>query len=324
MKIDCFSIFSKMKKLNFVILGIGIFVLFSFQSVFAKIDLSIGASDVVFSKAEPIEGEEIRIFARVFNLGDKDVYGQVLFLNNGQKLTEPQPISIRTNTYDDVFIDWIVEQGTYEIEVKIVETNPIDENIENNSVIKQDFFVDTDTDKDGIGDFYDPDDDNDGLFDDTEVIWGTNPLVADTDNDGVIDGEDVFPLDSNETKDSDQDGIGNNADEDDDNDGLKDEEELWIHETNPLVIDTDKDELSDKEEVQLGTNPLKADTDEDGVIDSKDFFPLDPNRAQASIFESIQGFFENKKLPPTKISLLVGITLFVLLLLFLLRRKRRH
>ncbi len=315
---------NKMKKINLIILGIGIFALLSFQSVSAKIDLSIGVSDVVFSKAEPIEGEKIRIFARVFNLGDKDVYGQVLFLNDSEELAEPQPISIRANTYDDVFIDWIVAQGTYEIEVKIVETSPKDENIENDSVIKQNFFVDIDTDKDGTGDVYDLDDDNDGLFDDTEIIWGTNPLIADTDGDGVIDGEDVFPLDSNEAKDSDEDGIGNNADEDDDNDGLKDEEELWIYETDPLIIDTDKDELSDKEEVELGTNPLKADTDEDGVIDSKDVFPLDSNRAQASIFESIQGFFKNKELFSTKISLLAGIILFVLLLLFLLRRKRPH
>jgi len=279
---------------------------------------------VVFSKEEPIEGERIRIFARVFNLGDKDVYGEVIFLNNGEKLAEPQPISIRTNTYDDVFIDWIVEQGTYEIEVDIVKTSPIDENIENNSVIKQNFFVDIDTDEDGVGNFYDLDDDNDSLFDDTEIIWGTNPLIADTDGDGVIDGEDIFPLDSNESKDNDEDGVGDNADEDDDNDGLKDEEELWIYETDPLIIDTDKDELSDKEEVELGTNPLKVDTDEDGVIDSKDIFPLDPNRAQASIFESIRGFFEKKELPSTKILFLAGFLLFVFLFLFLLRRKRMH
>ncbi len=55
-------------------------------------------------------------------------------------------------------------------------------------------MVDIDTDKDGIGNLYDLDDDNDGLFDDTEIIWGTNPLVADTDNDNVIDGEDVSLL----------------------------------------------------------------------------------------------------------------------------------
>ena len=297
--------------------------LFTAKDLLAKTDLSINISDVVFSKEEPIEGEQIRIFARIFNLGDKDVYGQVIFLNNEQEIAEPQPISIRTNTYDDVFIDWIVKQGTYEIAVKIVETNPIDEDIENNSVIKQNFFVDIDTDKDGIGNLYDLDDDNDGLFDDTEIIWGTNPLVADTDNDNVIDGEDVFPLDNKESEDSDNDGIGNNADEDDDNDGLNDEEELWIYETDPLIIDTDKDELSDKEEVELGTNPLKADSDEDGVIDSRDAFPLDQSRAQASIFESVRGFFEKKELPSTKILLLVGVTLFILFFFFLLSRKKR-
>jgi hypothetical protein len=49
---------------------------------------------------------------------------------------------------------------------------------------------------------------------------------VDDDNDGVLDINDALPLDAFETADTDGDGLGNNADPDDDNDGFSDEEEL--------------------------------------------------------------------------------------------------
>jgi hypothetical protein len=64
-------------------------------------------------------------------------------------------------------------------------------------------------------------------------------LTCDSDNDGVVNIDDSFPFDSNETIDSDSDGIGNNADEDDDNDGIMDDYDfapldsaIWITPTN--------------------------------------------------------------------------------------------
>jgi len=49
-----------------------------------------------------------------------------------------------------------------------------------------------------------------------------NNADTDDDNDGVADTLDAFPLDANEALDSDGDGVGNNADSDDDNDGIMD------------------------------------------------------------------------------------------------------
>ena len=46
-----------------------------------------------------------------------------------------------------------------------------------------------DTDKDGIANSKDPDDDNDGLSDEGEAECGTDPLLADTDGDGTNDQE---------------------------------------------------------------------------------------------------------------------------------------
>ena len=80
------------------------------------------------------------------------------------------------------------------------------------------------------------DNDGDGLSDADELLLGTDKLVADTDGDSVPDGSDYMPLDAGETADTDGDGIGNNADADDDNDGIPDALE---NETgrNPLAVD---------------------------------------------------------------------------------------
>ena len=91
----------------------------------------------------------------------------------------------------------------------------------------------TDTDGDRIGNNADPDDDNDGLTDIEEAALGTNPLLADTDGDTVNDSMDAFPLDDTETTDTDGDRIGNNADPDDDNDGLTDIEEAALGTNSP-------------------------------------------------------------------------------------------
>ena len=142
----------------------------------------------------------------------------------------------------------------------------------------------TDTDGDGIGDNTDPDDDNDGYYDgivefqayffpngsvtidipidafpldpteqiDTDGDSIGNEADPDNDNDGVLDEDDDFPNDASETLDTDGDGLGNNIDPDDDNDGYSD------------VI-----------ELQEGTDPLNpneypADDDGDGDPNSTD------------------------------------------------------
>ena len=154
-----------------------------------------------------------------------------------------------------------------------------------------------DTDGDGLLDSVDPDDDNDGLKDEEEIEFGSNPLlpdtdfdgltdleefeigtkpiVSDTDGDSINDFEDPFPLDPKENKDSDKDGIGDNTDLDDDNDKLLDKEEK-IYGTDPLNLDTDGDGLSDGVEISMGTDPLNPDTDGDGLLDGDDTNPFSP------------------------------------------------
>ncbi|KHE90274.1 MAG: fibronectin type III domain-containing protein [Candidatus Scalindua rubra] len=61
----------------------------------------------------------------------------------------------------------------------------------------------------------------------SEVIYSVLVINdPDVDGDGVADSQDAFPSDPNEWSDHDSDGIGNNADTDDDNDGMSDTWEI--------------------------------------------------------------------------------------------------
>src|SRR3989344_1497262 len=190
----------------------------------AKADLSLTASDITFSKETALAGEKIRIFGRVFNVGDEDVSGFVVFAVGGKAIGEPQPISVKVGTYDDVFIDWVFEKGSFAVGAEIIGTRPLDEDSSNNEVLRENYFVDADSD-------------NDGVTDKEEIILGTDSLNSDTDNDGVTDKEEIAL------------GI-NPLSPDTDNDGLADKEEIALG-TNSLKIDTDGDLIPDKTEVKI-------------------------------------------------------------------------
>jgi uncharacterized repeat protein (TIGR02543 family) len=135
--------------------------------------------------------------------------------------------------------------------------NPLSVVVNANKTITANFTPDT------------SDTDDDGLTNYQEIVeYGTNPILPDTDGDGLKDSKDAFPLDPAETLDTDRDGTGDNADTDDDGDGLSDVDEINIHGTNPKRTDSDGDGLSDPAELQTHlTNPNIADTDSDGLSD---------------------------------------------------------
>jgi hypothetical protein len=122
----------------------------------------------------------------------------------------------------------------------------------------------TDTDMDGapsvfeINKGYDPTDSN------------STPVI-DSDGDLIVDWYDQFPEDSSEWADNDSDGIGNNADQDDDNDGMPDSYEIQYglnpYDDSDADIDSDGDNLTNLEEYSYDTDPLNVDTDNDGFHD---------------------------------------------------------
>ena len=125
-----------------------------------------------------------------------------------------------------------------------------------------------DTDSEGIPDEMegyfgtDPfraDSDGDGLSDYQEcIVIGTNPTVIDTDGNGVSDFD----------EDADKDGLSNGAEymwdadpiaSDSDMDGLKDGDEVYLYHSDPVVFDTDGDGADDGWEVGSGFDPALYD-----------------------------------------------------------------
>ena len=89
-----------------------------------------------------------------------------------------------------------------------------------------------------------------------------NPLPADSDGDGVPDDDDAFPNDPNESADADGDGVGDNADRDDDNDGVDDVSDDCDNTDDGAVVDSQ------------GCAANQRDSDGDGVNDADDACPL--------------------------------------------------
>ena len=113
------------------------------------------------------------------------------------------------------------------------------------------------------------DSDGDGLDDDVEQGWGTDPHDVDTDDDGLWDGlelglvGDSDPLTTTDptAADTDADGL-DDGDEDSDGDGALDGSE-----TDPADADSDDDGLEDGFELDVGLDPLSQDSDGDTIRD---------------------------------------------------------
>jgi CSLREA domain-containing protein len=156
-----------------------------------------------------------------------------------------------------------------------------------------------------------PDTDGDGSKDFPDNCPNTaNPDQSDTEGDGIGDACDAFPLDSTESVDTDNDGIGNNADTDDDGDGVWDTDETVCGsdplnasskpadndaDNSPDCVDPDDDndgdaDTADNCPVNANDNQSNndgdaqgdacdSDDDNDGVADTNDAFPFNPSES---------------------------------------------
>lgn len=128
------------------------------------------------------------------------------------------------------------------------------------------------------------DKDGDGMPDWWERNNGGNLTPnADADNDGLTNVEE-FKAHTNPLL------------IDTDGDTLSDLQEVRTLLTNPLNKDSDKDGLADNTEVSLGTNPLAADTDDDGIDDQAEVQNgLNPNNVNDASLDSDNDGFSNKQ-----------------------------
>lgn len=122
------------------------------------------------------------------------------------------------------------------------------------------------------------DTDGDGLYDDEEAAYGSDPNTVDSDQDELSDGEEVHVYGSSPTSnDTDGDGLPDYnevmqqgtdpANPDTDGDGLNDHDELGYEGANPTMYDSDGDDLNDLEEVLYGGSSETSDYDGDGLTD---------------------------------------------------------
>lgn len=124
------------------------------------------------------------------------------------------------------------------------------------------------------------DSDGDGLDNFEEIICGTDDSKFDTDDDGLNDYQEIYITGTIPT---DYDSVTKevaDADADSDSDGFTNIQEIEM-DTNPTKADTDGDELSDYEEINVtGTDPLNPDTDSDTISDGDEikigFDPTNP------------------------------------------------
>ncbi len=121
------------------------------------------------------------------------------------------------------------------------------------------------------------DSDEDGLTDFTELLLGTDPKNKDKDLDGLTDWEEINLTGTDPLiRDTDEDDIPD-GERDPDKDGLTNIEEIK-HNCNPKLKDTDEDHLNDGDEIlKYGTDPTEPDTDHDTLNDDYEIrYELDP------------------------------------------------
>jgi PKD repeat protein len=168
----------------------------------ATVDLSISASSVRFSEETLYSGETVRIYATIRNNGEVDSTAQVFFYQSDYLIGKSQPISVLADGgADDVFVDFKLPEGSFNIRAVIQGANPVDGNSANDVAITPLFKTVSDDDRDGIlnaedncldvsnEDQADYDNDRKGDVCDTDI-----------DNDGVANTTDDFPRDASKSK----------------------------------------------------------------------------------------------------------------------------
>lgn len=140
-----------------------------------------------------------------------------------------------------------------------------------------------DTDEDGMPDYQDPDDDNDGIFDEVDNC----PNVAnpdqlpeedcDQDDDGIPDNLDPFPLDPTNNPNP---PLTGDSDDDDDSDGIPNADDNCPNASNSNQKDADKDGIGDE---------CDDDRDGDGIPNDLDKYPDDPTNSPPPAMEDPDG-----------------------------------
>ncbi len=141
-----------------------------------------------------------KVYATVDNPCEEDVEGTATFFIQGVQVKQ-KPFAVRSGGRStDAWITWAPTAiGNQDVRIDVEGVADPSRTVTQATVSKA-IYVDRDTDRDGVPDTSDSDDDNDGLTDGEERTLGTDPLQLDTDHDGVGDKQDAYPLDPNRSR----------------------------------------------------------------------------------------------------------------------------
>lgn len=169
----------------------------------STVDLSLDSHSISFSEETLYSGDTIRIYARVKNIGDTDASAYVLFYQGGMLVGKSQAVSLLAHgNPDDVYVDFTVPTGSFNIRAVLQGSSPQDQNPANDATQTSLYYPIVDADRDGVTD-EDDNCENDENADqlDTDGDGTGDVCDSDDDGDGVSDTNDQYPLDSSKSAD---------------------------------------------------------------------------------------------------------------------------
>lgn len=116
---------------------IGVLLLGAPVAVFAfEYDASISQGSITYSENQLYAGELVRVYGTIVNRGTKDISGTLRFFQGAVGIGEPLPFSLKAGSaHEELWTDWRPSEGTYNLMMTIVSTNPGDENPDNNTAV---------------------------------------------------------------------------------------------------------------------------------------------------------------------------------------------
>ncbi len=125
-----------MKDIRLCLLALAFFAPASVYGAQFDADAGVQPGSIIFSESQLFAGEQVRIYATIVNSGVKDVRGVAQFYQGAIALGEARPFSAKAQSVPAfIWTDWRPAEGTYNISVSIIGTEPEDQNTSNNIAV---------------------------------------------------------------------------------------------------------------------------------------------------------------------------------------------
>ena len=140
---------------------------------------------VWFSRSKVFTEKVVRLYISLTNQSGSDVTGTIELYDNGAFINRREVLIVNGKSNDWWFDqqDQSFVYGEHLIKVHLVKSSireigkSAKDIVFKNNVFTKTIFIDRDTDDDDLGDLEDPDDDNDGLSDEEEIVLGLDPKM---------------------------------------------------------------------------------------------------------------------------------------------------